>query len=160
MQTKANARKIIKDTPLAEVILRKYEMPYEADERALLRKLCLSIGLLQPGDSRDVIVDVLHVLLLAGRTRETLDSETIRKRVIELRRKNGLLTTGTASSNIRRQIKRLRDLAIAEKIKNRYRIVEFGPLQTAFDEKIVSYIIPSIISRIKEYYKAIDKRFY
>ena len=35
------------------------------NERELVRKLCLSIGLLQPGDSRDVIVDILYVLLKA-----------------------------------------------------------------------------------------------
>jgi len=48
--------RIAKDTPLSEVTLRKYEKPVDISERDLVRKLCLSLGLLQPGDSRDVIV--------------------------------------------------------------------------------------------------------
>jgi len=54
---------ISKDTPLSEITLRRYEKPYDLSGRDLVKKLCLSLGLLQPGDSRDVIVDVLHVLL-------------------------------------------------------------------------------------------------
>ena len=53
-------RTISKDAPLAEITLRRYEKPYEMSKRELLRKICLSIGLLQAGDSRDVIVDILH----------------------------------------------------------------------------------------------------
>lgn len=54
---------ISKDTPLAEITLRRYEKPSNLSGRELTRKLCLSIGLLQPGDSRDVMVDVLDVLI-------------------------------------------------------------------------------------------------
>ena len=54
--------KISKDIPLAEITLRKYEKPTNLKGRDLVRKLCLSIGLLQPGDSRDVIVDILNVM--------------------------------------------------------------------------------------------------
>ena len=56
---------ISKEMPLAEITLRRYEKPSKLSERELVRKICLSIGLLQPGDSRDVVVDVLHVLLIA-----------------------------------------------------------------------------------------------
>ncbi len=55
--------KISIDTPLAEITLRKYEKPMVKNRRELVRKLCLSLGLLQPGDSRDVVVDVLQVVL-------------------------------------------------------------------------------------------------
>ena len=54
---------ISKDTPLSEITLRRYEKPYDLTGRDLVKKLCLSLGLLQPGDSRDVVVDVLQVLL-------------------------------------------------------------------------------------------------
>ena len=57
------AKTISKDTPLAEITLRRYEKPDNLSDRELVRKLCLSIGLLQPGDSRDVVVDVLYVML-------------------------------------------------------------------------------------------------
>ena len=55
-----------KSIPLAEITLRKYERPYEMPMRELVKKVCLSVGLLQPGDSRDVVVDVFGVLLKEG----------------------------------------------------------------------------------------------
>src|SRR3989344_2888489 len=97
---------VSKDIPLAEITLRKYEKPYPSDnKRDIIRKLCLSIGLLQPGDSRDVIVDVLQLLL---ETDKELSSENIVEGVINLRKNAKLPLQGIASSNIRRQIKRLR----------------------------------------------------
>ncbi len=66
--------KIAKDTPLAEITLRRYEKPV-ANDRELVRRLCLSFGLLQPGDSRDVIVDILYVLLRAKSDQEAIHSE-------------------------------------------------------------------------------------
>ena len=69
--------KISRDTPLAEITLRRYEKP-TMNDRDLVRKLCLSIGLLQPGDSRDVVVDVLQVLLHAKQRREELHSEEVK----------------------------------------------------------------------------------
>ncbi|MBS3115154.1 hypothetical protein J4482_00840 [Candidatus Woesearchaeota archaeon] len=55
----------IKDTPLSEISLRRYEKPSKLSDRELVKKFCLSIGLLQPGDSRDVIVDIMEVMLRA-----------------------------------------------------------------------------------------------
>lgn len=152
-------RKVIKDIPLSELILRKYEMPYETDNRELLKKFCLSLGLLQPGDSRDVVVDVFHALLIANKDKKMVDSEAIRSNVIELREKANLPQLGIAASNIRRQIKRLRDMMLVEKVKNYYRITEFAPLLATFEEKIVQFMLPSLISRIKEYFKRIDREF-
>ena len=77
---------IAKDTPLAEITLRRYEKPSNLKGRDLVRKLCLSIGLLQPGDSRDVVVDVLSVLLNA---KKEMDSKEIEELVKEERKKNG-----------------------------------------------------------------------
>jgi chemotaxis signal transduction protein len=54
-----------RETPISEITLRRYEKPYSASKRELLKKCCLSLGLLQPGDSRDVIVDILYILLEA-----------------------------------------------------------------------------------------------
>ena len=65
---------IAKDIPLKEITLRRYEKPYDLEGRELIKKFCLSIGLLQPGDSRDVVVDVLRVLLEAKKTKKLLDS--------------------------------------------------------------------------------------
>jgi hypothetical protein len=142
--------KISKDIPLAEITLRKYEKPYDLDKRELTKKLCLSIGLLQPGDSRDVIVDVMLTLI---NTNELLDSKQIEGNVIEIRKSYNLELKGIASSNIRRQIKRLRDLFFIENINNKYRISENDSLINIFEEKIEKFYIKSITERVKDYLK-------
>ncbi len=147
------------DTPLSEITLRRYEKPYELSKRELVRKLCLSLGLLQPGDSRDVVVDVLYVLLAAKKNREEMTSAEITRRVIELRKNEKLAMLGIADSNIRRQILRLRDLFIVEKIKNNYRITEFLPLAETFENKIEKFFVPNILERLKLYLKEIDEKF-
>ena len=68
----AKQKTIAKDMPLAEITLRRYEKPANLSERELVRKLCLSVGLLQPGDSRDVIVDVLNVLIKAKKMQKNI----------------------------------------------------------------------------------------
>lgn len=140
---------------MSEFTFRRYEKPYDMPRRDLIRKLCLSTGLLQPGDSRDVVVDVLHVLLDAKDSKVMMNSEQVKDDVIKLRKKNKLSLKGVAGSNIRRQLKRLRDLFIAEKLKNEYRITEFEDLHVLFDSRIEEYLIKSVVSRVKEYFKAV-----
>jgi DNA-binding transcriptional ArsR family regulator len=144
--------KVSKDTPLAEITLRKYEKPYNLQDRDLIKKLCLSIGLLQPGDSRDIIVDIFYVLL---DTKKELSSKDIEKLVIESRKKHNLPLLGIAPSNIRRQLKRLRDLFLIEKVQNNYRITEKATLSDIFEEKIEKFYLNSIVSRVKEYFAAV-----
>lgn len=142
---------VSKDIPLAEITLRKYEKPSnEAQKRELIKKLCLSIGLLQPGDSRDVVVDILHVLT---ESKIALDSNQLQEQVIDYRKKKKLVLNGIAQSNIRRQLRRMRELFLVEKIKNTYRIAENETLHTLFEEKIKKYYIPSIMARVEEYFK-------
>lgn len=147
---------ISRDVALAEITLRKYEKPENFKGRDLARKLCLSLGLLQPGDSRDVIVDVLSVML---KSKSELSSDEIEKLVVAERKKHKLPLLGIAGSNIRRQLKRLRDLFILEKVANNYRVNENAKLAELFEEKIEKFLLPSIISRIKEYVKRIDEEF-
>ena len=64
---------------------------------------------------------------------------------------------GIASSNIRRQLKRLKDLLIVEKRLNAYRITEHGHLAELFEEKIEKFLLPAITSRVKEYLKKIEE---
>jgi len=146
---------ISKEIPLSEITLRRYEKPSKLSERELVRKLCLSIGLLQPGDSRDVIVDILHSLLKAKKQKKLLSSEEIEKDVIDSRKKQKLALYGIASSNIRRQLKRLRDIFLVEKVKNSYRITEFEELSVIFEEKIEKFYLRSIVDRVKEYFENI-----
>ncbi len=148
---------ISKDIPLAEITLRRYERPSNLSERELVRKLCLSLGLLQPGDSRDVIVDVLNVLIKAKKEQKNLVSDEVQRRVIEEREKLNLPQYGVARSNIRRHLRRLKDLFMIEKRLNAYRIVEFNSLAANFEENIEKIFLPSINSRIKEYLKRIDE---
>ena len=145
---------ISKDIPLAEITLRRYEKPHELKGRNLIRKLCLSLGLLQPGDSRDVIVDILSVLLWA---KQPMPAEEIEKWVIKERERNKLNVLGVARSNILRQLKRLKDLSIAEKIKSGYRITENLSLAEIFEEKIEKYLLASIRERVKEYVEKVDE---
>ena len=148
---------VSRDTPLSEVTLRKYEKPYNLSKRDLIKKLCLSTGLLQPGDSRDVVVDIMHVML--ENRKKDLSSEEIKKLVMSNRKKNKLVMQGIASSNVRRQLKRLRDMFLVEKVKNNYRITENAQLGDIFEEKLEQFLIPSIMLRIKEYLKETDKVF-
>ncbi|MBT3298415.1 hypothetical protein HN385_05800 [archaeon] len=150
--------KISIDTPLAEITLRRYEKP-NVSERELVRRLCLSLGLLQPGDSRDVMVDVFYVLLQARQTKEELHSEEIKNKVMEARKSQGLPMLGIASSNIRRQLKRLKDLHLIETNANLYRITEFSDLSEIFEDKIQNFILNSVLSRVKDYLKKIDEEF-
>ena len=132
--------KISKDTPLAELTLRKYEKPYTMSRRDLMRKICLSTGLLQPGDSRDVIVDIFYILLKAKQNKEELHSEEIKNKVIEYRKNCKLPILGVAGSNVRRQLKRLKDLHLIEAKTNLYRVTEWGELNEIFEDKIKSQI--------------------
>lgn len=150
--------RISRDTPLAEITLRRYEKPTVSD-RELVRKFCLSVGLLQPGDSRDVVVDVFHVLLKARQNREELHSEEIKNHVMSLRKTAGLPMLGIASSNVRRQLKRLKDLHFIETNANLYRITEFNHLSEIFEEKVENFILASVVSRVKDYLQKIDEEF-
>jgi len=140
-----------RDIPLGEITLRKYEKPYESGKRELVKKVCLSLGLLQPGDSRDIIVDIMLVLEEARKDKKWLSSFEIRDKVEQTRKSNSLESNGMAESNIRRQLKRIRDAMLADKQENKYRISEFAPLKELFENKIEKFLIPQTIDRIKEY---------
>ncbi|MFO8015801.1 MAG: hypothetical protein R6U32_01720 [Candidatus Woesearchaeota archaeon] len=150
---------IAKDGPLAEITLRKYEKPFDLSRRDLVRKLCLSMGLLQPGDSRDIIVDVLHTLLEAKKDKKEMSSEEIKDLVISSRKEANLALAGVASSNIRRQLKRLRELFLVEKVRNKYRINEHESLNRIFEEKIEQYLLQTVLGRVKDYFDVIDREF-
>ncbi len=147
---------MVKDVPLSEITLRKYEKPYDAPKREIVRKICLSLGLLQPGDSRDVIVDILLALDEARKEKKQLSSDEIGERVLGIRKENSLEEKGLAESNIRRQLKRLRDAMLIDKAGNLYRISEFEPLSEIFKSKIEGFLIPQAVERIKEYLEKLN----
>ena len=145
------------ETPLMELILRRYESPHDLSERDALKKICLSLGLLQPGDSRDVIVDILLVLEKAKRNKRELSAAQIKEELLDIRNSNGLSLNGTADSNIRRQLKRLRDVFLVEKVRNEYRIFEFMSLEDIFEQKIRRIILDAVLTRNQEYFKFYKK---
>jgi len=146
-----------RDIPLTEIILRKYEKPYSADKREIVKKICLSLGLLQPGDGRDVIIDILSVLIHSQRSKEMVTSDEIKARVEKIRSAGGFEMKGIAESNVRRQLKRLADMMIIDKIENKYRLSEFETLGTIFHNKFEKFLIPQTIERIKEYLEEVNK---
>jgi hypothetical protein len=146
-----------RDIPLSEITLRKYEKPYDSSKRELIRKVCLSVGLLQPGDSRDVVVDVLLSLEDARKKRKELSSVEIQEAVKKIRKDNSLDERGLAESNIRRQLKRLRDAMLVDKRSNLYRLSEFESLSEIFEKRIESFLIPQTLERIKEYLGKLDE---
>ncbi|MBW2995165.1 hypothetical protein KY312_02340 [Candidatus Woesearchaeota archaeon] len=144
-----------KEIALSELTLRKYERPYKIKGRDLVSKLCLSVGLLQPGDSRDIVVDVLMVLL----QNKELTSQDVEQKVVDLRKKLKLPLIGVAPSNLRRQLKRLKDLFLIEKTPTHYRIAEHEILTNLYDEKIEQFMLKSIKERVREYFVAVDSEF-
>jgi hypothetical protein len=150
--------KVSRETPLSEITLRKYEKPSFKDFRNLVKKFCLCLGLLQIGDSRDIVVDVLIVLLKNSKKKKELTSIEIREEVINYRKKRKMSLNGTAHSNIRRQLLRLRELMLVEKKRNRYRITEFLRTKEILNQKIKLYLINDTLSRIEEYCDEIDRQ--
>ena len=147
-------KNVSRDTPLAEVTLRKYERPGSLADRELARKLCLSLGLLHPGDSRDVIEDILLQLLVS----ETpLNIAELEKQVILSRKKEGMAANGTASSNIRRQVRRLKGMFIVEKSGKGYKVSD--NMCDILDNMISKHYVAAIMERVKEYCGEMDKRF-
>ena len=148
---------MVREEPLSEITLRKYEKPYDSSRRELLRKVCLSLGLLQPGDSRDIIVDVLLILEDSRQIKKWLSSFEIRDSVEKLRKEKSLEIKGLAESNIRRQLKRLRDSMLVDKQENKYRISEFSALSELFEQKIERFLLPQTIERVKEYLERLNQ---
>jgi len=143
-----------KERPLAELTLRKYERPFRLTGRELVKKLCLSLGLLQPGDSRDVVVDVFLALL---KSPEPIPLSIIENKVKNSRKEHNLPISGVASSNIRRQLRRLKDCFLVERIGIDYRFAEESALHDVFTERIEKFYLPAIVSRVKEYCEAVEK---
>ncbi len=134
--------------PLKEITLRKYERPRAAQERELFRRICLSLGVLQPNDRRDTVVDVLHALF---RTYARGEQPNLEELMDELKAMD--VTEGLAASNLRRHLRRLAALHLVERSKNRYRFTEgVSPVEAfSFTRR---YLIDDVTERIEEYLRA------
>jgi hypothetical protein len=141
-------KKALKDVPLQEVTLRKYEDPAPLDNRELIKKFCLSIGLLQPGDSRDIIVDILFSLLDAKKQRRELGIAELIRSLPE--------KEGVSAPNVRRQLRRLKELKMVEKVSGGYRITEFGSIQGIIDSYVIQFLVNPSVLRLKNYASKLD----
>ncbi len=148
--------KISRLSPLSEFTLRKLETPFTNNFRELVRAFCVSIGVLQPGDSRDVIVDVMVVLLKYSKKQKVLYSAEVKQVVCDYRSHMNLELRGVSSSNILRDLKILKDKGFIEIIGGGYRLREWMPLSKIFNEHVENYLIKTTIERIKEYCDRID----
>jgi predicted transcriptional regulator len=81
----------------------------------------------------------------------------IEKSVRKCRREHKLPMSGVAPSNIRRQVKRLKDAFVVEKVGQTYRLAEDAALHEVFTEKIEKFYLPTIVSRVKEYCEAVER---
>ncbi len=142
-------RKVFKDTPLDEITLRRFEKPSEKNVKENVRKFCISIGLLQPGDSRDIISKIMFLLIKKSKKKEFLPIKKIYEKLEE--------HAGGTPSNIRRHLRRLKELNLVEKTSYGYRIREFLPLNEIFEKVIKKFTISPAMERITEYCEAIDK---
>lgn len=140
--------RVFKDTPIDEVTLRRFEKPSSSDLMSLVRRFAISIGLLQPGDSRDIVSELLFMFIERSKRKEFLTVEYL---INSFQGKDG----GTPN-NIRRQLRRLKDINIIERTNYGYRIKEFMPISALFKDHIMKYNIEPCIERLNEYCSLID----
>lgn len=143
------SKRALKDLPLQEITLRKYESPQNLNQRELAKKFLLSIGLLQPGESRDIIVDIFLQLLKARKEKKFMQ---ISHFVDALKEKQG-----ASSPNIRRQLRRLKALKLVEKLPEGYRITEFGSLKPIINDFIIQFLVNPSVKRMQEYAANLDE---
>jgi len=145
----------IVDKPIQELMLRRYEKPGGLSERELVKRVCLSLGLLNPGDSRDVVVDILYVFL---KRKKNFDLSSLEKAVYKARKMFKRPQIGITPSNITRQLRKLRQLQIIERTDKLYKIRENLSLVEIFESKIERILLEPTIERIKEYLALADQK--
>ena len=89
--------------------------------------------------------------------KEGIYGEKLLESQIKPKKKYSLDTKGLAESNIRRQLKRLRDGMFIEKNENKYYLSEHLSLKEIFENSIEKFVVPQTIERIKEYLNELDK---
>ncbi len=145
--------KIVKELPLSEITLRRYEKPRNLKERGLVKRVCLSLGLLNPGDSRDIIVELLYVLIKA---KKPLTLSELEKRVYKTRKRFKQNLQGITPSNISRQLRKLKKLGIISDSNRKYSLSERLSLTEIFNEKIKPLILEPTMERVLEYLEKAD----
>ncbi len=141
--------RLFKDKPLAVIELSEFEKP-GTDRFTNLRRFCISLGLISPGESRIAIVHILDILLKARKSNPNgLDSYAIVKELYQHDVK-------IVYANILRDLRKLVRVGLVEKINGGYRVKENGNLEDILRNFIKPYIIERILNRIVEYAHSIE----
>lgn len=144
-------RRNIRDIPIQEITLRKYEIPTALDDRELARKFLLSIGMLQPGDSRDIIVDVYCEVLRKHKSDSGTTLENIEK-ALEGK-------AGASSPNIRRQLRRLMAIKLVVKQDDKFVVSDGGAISDLVSNYLDMFVIRPTVERIKQYAEALQTKY-
>lgn len=133
------------DLPLAEITLRKFERPENIDKKTLIRRFCISLGLINPGDNRTGVVEVFQTIFDSN---EPLDAEQVFE----------LLEKKLALSGIRRHLRRLEERKLLDHKKTKYSIAESGNLVYSMKYALKEHIIDDIFNRLLEYAEALQNK--
>jgi Fe2+ or Zn2+ uptake regulation protein len=148
--TKKITERLYKDRPLSGISLNEFERPTN-DYNTNIRRLCISLGLVRPGESRIAIVYILDILLKARKKRPNgMDSYEIIK---ELYKKKVRIVY----ANILRDLRKLISVGIVERRNSFYRVRENMKLDEIMTSFVKPYIIDRTLSKIEEYAKAVEK---
>jgi len=63
---------------------------------------------------------------------------------------------GASAPNIRRQLRRLKDIKLIEKAGEGYRITEFGDISSIVESYIIPFVINQSVERLRDYSKSLD----
>lgn len=153
MDNKENRKireKLYRDKPLSGISLNEFEKPTN-DYNTNIRRLCISLGLVRPGESRIAIVYILDILLKSRKKKpDGIDSYEIIK---ELYRKKVRIVY----ANILRDMRKLMAVGLVEKRNTMYRIRENMKLNEIISGFVKPYIIDRTIGKIEEYAKAVER---
>lgn len=142
--------KLFKDRPLYRVVLSEFEKP-SADYFSNLRRFCISLGLVNPGESRIGIVYILDILLRSRKDKPGGLSS------YEMIRKLYNNNVRIVYANILRDLRKLIAAGLVEKINGNYRIKENLDLLEILDKFVKPYIIDRILKKIEEYASAVER---
>ena len=124
----------MKNKPMIEIVLRKYELPSNDFEKTL-KFFLLSLGFLRPGDKDSLAEKVFEKILKSN------EGVTVSDLAKEL---------NVSESAVRYHISKFKEIRLVEG-RRRYRIAE-GDLFLAFTS-FKKYVVAEVLERIEEYVK-------
>ncbi|HDR53329.1 MAG TPA: hypothetical protein ENN60_01490 [archaeon] len=132
----------MREKPISEVTLRKYEPPAETLD-INIRRFLLALGLVRPGDRKSPLEAIFMALLTASGPVTIPDMARL---------------TEISESGVRYHLLRLKNLRlVAPASRGAYSIAEGGDLVMAF-KMFRKYALEDILDRISEYAVRLDEQ--